>query len=87
MPLVKFARFERTTDATTLAHKNAIFDGDAEKQLSKQKYMDVVLYDDEACSKLYARYGWYQESRPDRRFRWVTLNCYRWRIIWVDTVD
>ena len=25
----------------------------------------------------------YNSSKPDRRFKYMTLNCYHWRIRWV----
>jgi len=45
---------------------------------------DVVIYKDEARTKLFARFPWHFESKPDKRHKRVTINCYSWRLVWID---
>lgn len=44
---------------------------------------DVMAYREPEAVKPVAHWQWYAERRPDRRFKTVTLNCYRWRIVWL----
>jgi len=41
---------------------------------------DVVFYDNEGAER--ARFPWYYTGKPDRRYKYFTLNCNRVRIIW-----
>lgn len=45
--------------------------------------LDVVAYRDAACTVAAARWNWFFRSRPDRRYKHVTMNCYRWRTKWL----
>lgn len=47
---------------------------------------DVVAYRDADGAERAARWPWWQSNRPDRRNRWVTFNCYRWRVEWLPDV-
>ncbi len=47
---------------------------------------DVVAYADPACTMRRARWSWHS-SRPDRRCRRVTLNCWYWRAVWLADVE
>jgi len=31
-----------------------------------------------------ARWPWWHSKRPDRRFKRAMLNCYLWKIVWLD---
>jgi len=57
------------------------------KELTKDPYaqgkFDVAAYADPECTKLKARYPWHHEDKPTRRNKYVTLNCYKWRVVWV----
>lgn len=44
---------------------------------------DVQIYSDEKALQPKARFTWWSINKPDRRNKYITLNCYRWRIIWL----
>jgi len=44
---------------------------------------DVVVYKDKQCSNVFARIPWHYTSKPTRRNKYITLNCYKWRLEWV----
>ena len=48
--------------------------------------LDVVAYRDPACTRRAARWPWHFR-RPDRRNRYVTFNCYRWRAVWLPDME
>lgn len=43
---------------------------------------DVLAYKEPECIRPVARWTWDNSQRPDRRFKSVMLNCYRWRAVW-----
>lgn len=43
---------------------------------------DVVALD--VNNKEYARWPWYYRSKPTRRNKYTMLNCYRYKIEWVE---
>ncbi len=45
---------------------------------------DVAMYKDAACTELVVRWHWYNERKPDKRYRRVMLNCYRWPVVWLE---
>ncbi len=65
-----FARKERTTDPIDI-------------KLGLEKKQDTVIYRDQACTQLAARWPWHYSSCPARRNKVVMLNCWRWRLEWV----
>lgn len=67
-----YARQEPTTDRLA--------------QSAGLKKRDTVFYKDAACRQFYARWRWDVSGRPTARAT-VTLNCYRWRIVWVTRAD
>lgn len=70
-----YARREPTTDRET-AELNGICPGTFTGK------RDVQIYRDAECTERFARYPWHWK-RPDRRNRYVTLNCFRWRLVWL----
>jgi hypothetical protein len=68
LPLV--ARKEPTVDPIARQH------GLAHKR-------DTVLYRDEACTQVAARWPWHFSSCPRHNQKRVTLNCFQWRLIWI----
>lgn len=48
--------------------------------------VDVVAYRDLECRNRAARWPYYV-SRPDRRNRYVVLNCWRWRAVWLPDLE
>ncbi|WP_144267157.1 hypothetical protein [Comamonas thiooxydans] len=64
-----FARKEPTTDTF-----------DVSQGLKKK---DTVFYSDAACTKPMARKPWHQSGHPRINSKAVTLNCWRWKLIWV----
>lgn len=69
--LTLFARYEPTTDSVALAH-----------QVKGKR--DVCLYKDEAATQLQGRYPWYMSGKPTRASKTCMLNCYRWRLVWLE---
>lgn len=65
-----FARREPTTDAISLAH-------------GRGNMKDVVLYRTPEATEPVARFGWFQNGCPTRRFKKVTLNCFRYNLVWL----
>lgn len=70
LPLTLYARREPTTDTVLRRHA------------PRSKRCDVVFYTDAACTRVYARWVWHY-SPPTRRRQSVSLNCYRWRLVWL----
>lgn len=44
---------------------------------------DVQVYRDRAAKKPFARFAWYSSTKPTRRNKYVTLNCYKWELVWL----
>jgi len=65
-----YARHEKTTDF-------------ALKGLSEKHQRDIVLYQDTLCRKPVARYPWHFGNKPTKRNKFVTHNCFRFRLQWV----
>ena len=76
MPTV-YARLEPTTDSTTAT----MIDANSRWANPKQQ-QDVVIYSDRKCRQFYCRIPWHYSTRPTRRNKYITLNCYRWRLVW-----
>lgn len=73
--LTVYARKEPTTDAQQLKF---LFADD--RELAKLR--DVVIYKDRECTRRYATFRW-DSNKPDKRNKYITLNCYQWRLEWV----
>jgi hypothetical protein len=46
----------------------------------KQSNGDVII--SRANGKHFATYPWSYENKPTQRNKYITLNCYKWRLIW-----
>ena len=46
-------------------------------------WRDVVVYRDQQCTSVYCRIPGEYTSKPTRRNRWIVLNCFRYRLVWV----
>lgn len=68
-----YARHEPTNDSAAMQYLDA-------KTLATCK--DVIIYHDRRSRHVYARFPFYQ-SKPARRNRYVTINCFRYRLVWV----
>lgn len=74
-PPTLYARLEPTNDRVAIQYLDA-------KTLGTCK--DVIIYHDHDCRSFYAKFPWfYNQSKPDRRNRYVTINCFRYRLVWV----
>jgi len=70
-----YARHEPTTDSVAIQYLDA-------RTLATCK--DVVVYHDRHCRSFFATFPWhYYKSKPTRQNRYVILNCFRYRLIWV----
>jgi len=77
MMLSLFARRELTADDVAIKYLSAT-------ELKQKRHMDVVVYEDSMCRTPKARWSWYQSSKPTRRNHTIMLNCYRWRLVWLE---
>jgi hypothetical protein len=70
--LTVYARKEPTTDVTTLKYD------------LKQKHFDVQIYKDEKATVPYARFPWHYKSIPTKRNKTITVNCFKWKLEWIN---
>ena len=68
--LTKYARKEPTTDPITL------------KYCPETKKQDVVFYSDLDAKTRYMIWRW-DANPPTKRNKYVTLNCSKWRLVWI----
>jgi hypothetical protein len=55
---------------------------DPDLQQPGPNHRDWVFYHDAKATKPYCRIPWHYTG-PTRRNRWQTLNCYRYRLVWL----
>jgi hypothetical protein len=48
------------------------------------KTFNVIAWEDKEKTKKKCVWPWYQKSRPDKRNKTVTVNCYQWNIEWIN---
>ncbi len=70
--LTVFARREPTTDDVARRYMPA-------RQLARCR--DTVIYRDRACRRFFCRIPWHYRANPRRNTRFITLNCFRWRLV------
>lgn len=70
-----YLRRELTTDQTLLSYVRSM-----KKARLKR---DVVVYLNEKATQFKARWGWDSSNKPDRRNKYIVLNCYRWEVVWL----
>lgn len=68
-----FARREPTTDDVVRKYASAV----------AATAQDVQVYKDEACTVPFCRFRWDSASRPTRRNKRVTINCWVWGLVWL----
>ncbi len=66
-----YARREPTLDSIAINHG------------VKGKF-DVVVYEDAECTKPKGRWSWYYTNKPTRRNKTVMLNCFLWKLVWLN---
>jgi hypothetical protein len=44
---------------------------------------DVQVYKDAEAKTPFGRFMWYSSNKPTRRNKYVTLNCYKWKLNWI----
>ena len=72
-PPTVYARHEPTNDRIAIQYLDA-------DTLATCK--DVIIYHDRNCRRFYANFPFFYK-RPTRRNRYVTINCFRYKLIWV----
>ena len=77
-----YARREPTLDEVVLQ-----YGPQDERELRKAKWKDVVIYHDPCCRQVYCRFAARHISNPDRRNKWITLNCCRYRLVRINDLD
>lgn len=73
-----YLRKEPTTDSVLL---------DAVRRFNislTEAHKDVVGYMDKECKAAIARFPWHHTGKPTRRNKYIMLNCYRYRVEWID---
>lgn len=74
-----YARHEPTTDRATADMLKV------SPQLENCKQQqDVQVYIDQEAKQPHARWPWYYSSKPTRRNKYVTINCHRYRLEWLN---
>lgn len=43
----------------------------------------VAIYRNKDATNQFCQFASYMTNKPTRRNKWVTLNCYRWRLEWI----
>lgn len=47
---------------------------------------DVMAYREPEDVKPVAHWPWYYSSKPTKRNKWVTFNCYKWQAVWMESI-
>lgn len=50
----------------------------------KRQGGDVEIYRDPEMTRPFCTFDRWRSSKPTKRNKWITLNCYRWKLIWID---
>jgi hypothetical protein len=45
--------------------------------------LDIALFYEQDCGKPAAIWPWFQSNCPRKGQKKVTLNCFRWNLVWV----
>jgi hypothetical protein len=45
---------------------------------------DVRIWADKEKTQQKAIFSWFQKSKPTHRNKYLTLNCFRWEIVWLN---
>jgi hypothetical protein len=72
---------------TVYARREPTRDTVARKQAPKNRWLDVVIYRDLACTQLVGVFPWWATKRPTRASRRIMLNCYWWALNWLPDVQ
>ena len=79
MDFILYARHERTTDGELL--KKIDF---PQRNLNKPRYQDVIVYYDPECTVVANKFPWFYNSKPDKRNKYISHDCTRYKLIWKD---
>jgi len=71
-----YLRKEPTNDSVLLDHVKRGW-----CKLTKA-HRDVVVYRDAECKVVFCRWPWFYTSKPTAKTKVVTLNCWKWKVIW-----
>lgn len=66
-----FAKKEPTADSVSIQH-------------GLEKKLDTVIYRDQECTQVIARWPWHYSNCPRRNQKRVTLDCYNWNLSWLN---
>lgn len=53
---------------------------------AKGSHGTVLIYKDRAMRVNVCAFERWRTDRPTRRNRWISYNCYRYRLVWLDVV-
>ena len=53
------------------------------KKVNHNLGFDVIVYDDPAMVQPKCHYQWHSTLKPDYRNKYITLNCYRYKVEWI----
>ena len=53
--------------------------------LSKKpkKYRDVQIFKDKELNIPFVKFTWYDFDKPSKRNKYITLNCFKYKLEWV----
>jgi hypothetical protein len=72
---------------TVYARREPTRDTVAQARAPKNRWKDVVIYRDPACTQLFAVFPWWVAKRPTRASSRVMLNCYWWALNWLQDLQ
>ncbi len=72
-----YARLEPTDDSVLLAEKKA-----RPALRLTRRHCDVQVYRDDKATERFARIPWHY-TKPTKRQKTITLNCVRWKLVWL----
>jgi hypothetical protein len=56
---------------------------DAEEKRWMKKQNNVEIFRDEECKIPFCTFLYDSKSKPTKRNKYITLNCYRWCLVWL----
>lgn len=50
---------------------------------SRETDCDIYVWEDKEKTKRKCIIPWFHKSKPDKRYKYITLNCCKWNIEWI----
>jgi hypothetical protein len=52
-------------------------------KLARKNDYSIIVWADQEKTERKAIIPWYHSNKPDKRNKYLMINCYRWRIEWL----